>query len=234
MVDNKSKLKNFSKTRIICTIGPSSYDIQTLKQLIEAGMSVARINLSHGDSSEHSLIINNIRNASKELNTPIPILADLPGPKYRVGDLETDHFICKNNQKIFFDCSDNLNKEIINIWPSGLHKDIKKGATLLIDDGAVELDVITIDETLIETKVKLGGKISSNKAVVARGFPSMLGYFTDETTEALDFVLSNDIDFVGLSYIRNIDDSDAPINAAKIQKVVCALAADIFAIPKLI
>ena len=68
MVDNKSKLKNFSKTRIICTIGPSSYDIQTLKQLIEAGMSVARINLSHGDSSEHSLIINNIRNASKELN----------------------------------------------------------------------------------------------------------------------------------------------------------------------
>ena len=73
MVDNKSKLKNFSKTRIICTIGPSSYDIQTLKQLIEAGMSVARINLSHGDSSEHSLIINNIRNASKELNRPIPI-----------------------------------------------------------------------------------------------------------------------------------------------------------------
>ena len=206
MVDNKSKLKNFSRTRIICTIGPSSYDIQTLKQLIEAGMSVARINLSHGDSTEHKLIINNIRNASKELNRPIPILADLPGPKYRVGELETDQFICKNNQRIFFDSSDKLNKEIINIWPSGLHKDIKKGATLLIDDGAVELDVISIDKTLIETKVKLGGKISSNKAVVARGFPSMLGYFTDETTEALDFVLSNYIDFVGLSYIRNIDD----------------------------
>ena len=85
-------------------------------------------------------------------------------------------------------------------------RDIEEGAILMIDDGAVELEVINISETMIETKVRLSGKISSNKAVVARGFPSMLDYFTEETESALSFVDSNDIDYIGLSYVRNSED----------------------------
>ena len=197
---------DLQKTKIVCTIGPSSDSIDTLTDLIKSGMNVARINLSHGSEEDHIKMISNIRKASDKMDSSIPILADLPGPKYRVGTIDSDFLELKVNEEISFECSEQNDNENLIIWPPGIHNDVKVGAILLIDDGAVELEVIEIKNSLIRTKVNLSGKISSNKAVVARGFPSMLDYFTEETISALNFVISNDIDYIGLSYVRNAED----------------------------
>lgn len=205
-MENKISNLNLQKTKIVCTIGPSSESIETIKDLLNAGMNVARINLSHGKNDDHKKIISNLREASNSLNKSLPILADLPGPKYRVGIIPNNFLDIKENNIISFECNENINSQDIKIWPSGLHKDIQIGAILLVDDGAVELEVTEIKNSKIITKVNLPGKISSNKAVVARGFPSMLDYFTEETQNALDFVIANDIDYIGLSYVRNSED----------------------------
>jgi|TARA_B110000263_G_scaffold96449_2_gene84268 pyruvate kinase len=197
---------NLQKTKIVCTIGPSSESIEIINDLLNAGMNVARINLSHGNNDDHRKIISNLREASNSLNISLPILADLPGPKYRVGVIPNNFFNTKENDSLRFECGENIDTTDIKIWPSGLHKDVKIGAIILVDDGAVELEVTEIKNTKITTKVNLPGKISSNKAVVARGFPSMLDYFTEETQNALDFVIQNDIDYIGLSYVRNSED----------------------------
>ncbi|MBA47199.1 MAG: pyruvate kinase [Dehalococcoidia bacterium] len=202
--NTKSILK---KTKIVCTIGPSSDSVEIIESLIDAGMNVARMNLSHGNESDHKKIISNLRKAAKNQNVYLPILADLPGPKYRVGEIKNGKMEVSKNQKIVFECdNENTKSEELNIWPSGLSNDVEVGAILMIDDGAVELEVTGINQSQLETKVKLSGKISSNKAVVARGFPSMLDYFTEETESALNFVISNDIDYIGLSYVRNAED----------------------------
>ena len=198
---------NLKKTKIVSTIGPSSDSVEIIEGLIDAGMNVARMNLSHGNEKDHKKIISNLRKAAKNRNIYLPILADLPGPKYRVGEINNGIMEVKENQVILFECdNEKLESEEINIWPSGLNKDVEVGAILMIDDGAVELEVTAINQTKIETIVKLSGKISSNKAVVARGFPSMLDYFTEETESSINFVISNDIDYIGLSYVRNADD----------------------------
>jgi len=198
---------DFKKTKIVCTIGPSSDSVQVIEELIDAGMNVARMNLSHGNEKDHKKIISNLRKAAKNRNIYLPILADLPGPKYRVGEINNEIIEVTENQTILFECdNEKTNSKEINIWPSGLNNDVDTGAILMIDDGAVELEVTGIDQTIIKTKVKLSGKISSNKAVVARGFPSMLDYFTGETESALNFVILNDIDYIGLSYVRNSND----------------------------
>jgi len=206
-MQNNNHITDFKKTKIVCTIGPSSDSIEIIEGLIDAGMNVARMNLSHGNETDHKKIISNLRKAAKNREIYLPILADLPGPKYRVGKIKNGSIEVLENQNILFECdNENSNSKKINIWPSGLNNDIEIGAILMIDDGAVELEVTDINKTKIETKVKLSGKISSNKAVVARGFPSMLDYFTDETENALNFVISNDIDYIGLSYVRNSED----------------------------
>ncbi|MEC7838217.1 MAG: pyruvate kinase [Chloroflexota bacterium] len=206
-MQNSNHITNFKKTKIVCTIGPSSDSIEIIEGLIDAGMNVARMNLSHGNENDHKKIISNLRKAADNRKIYLPILADLPGPKYRVGEIEKGSINVLENQNILFECdNENSNSKKLNIWPSGLNNDIEVGAILMIDDGAVELEVTSINKTIIETKVKLSGKISSNKAVVARGFPSMLNYFTEETENALNFVISNDIDYIGLSYVRNSED----------------------------
>ena len=206
-MQNNFPKADLKKTKIVCTIGPASDSVEIIEGLIDAGMNVARMNLSHGNRDEHKKIINNLRLAARNKKIYLPILADLPGPKYRVGEISNGSMEVEVDQEIIFDCnSENISQKSINIWPNGLSKDIEEGAILMIDDGAVELEVIKISETIIETKVKLSGKISSNKAVVARGFPSMLDYFTEETESALSFVDSNDIDYIGLSYVRNSED----------------------------
>ena len=199
-MQNNFPKADLKKTKIVCTIGPASDSVEIIEGLIDAGMNVARMNLSHGNRDEHKKTINNLRLAARNKKIYLPILADLPGPKYRVGEISNGSMEVEIDQEIIFDCnSENTSQKSINIWPNGLSNDIEEGAILMIDDGAVELEVINISETIIETKVRLSGKISSNKAVVARGFPSMLDYFTEETESALSFVDTNDIDYIGLS-----------------------------------
>ncbi len=232
-----SFVRNAPRTRIVCTIGPATGNVAKARQLIRAGMSVARLNLSHGDSDEHHEYVAAIREAARQTGVPIGILADLPGPKYRIGTVDPDQAINQSGrQGIQVNARDKfvLTAERVHtttehgtVWPAGLHHDIKPRARILIDEGAVELRVDEVDGEEIHCTVRRGGLIQSDKAVTAPGNTSTLDYFTDETIAALKFAVEADVDFVGLSYIRNRDDlravrkwlSDAGRNPALVAKI---------------
>ncbi len=209
-------VRNSPRTRIVCTIGPATGNVQSVKRLIRAGMSVARLNLSHGEAEDHHAYVKAVRTAANESGVPIGILADLPGPKYRIGEVDAEvasleggrAFIDVANRQKFTLTTKRLrtNSERGTVWPAGLHRDIKPRAKILIDEGTVELRVDEVVGEEIVCTVLRGGKIESNKAVTAPGNTSTLGYFTDETVAALKFSIEADVDFVGLSYIRNRDD----------------------------
>ncbi len=203
----QSFMKRRARTRIVCTVGPATGTLARIKRLIRSGMSVGRLNLSHGTPDEHHSYVKMLRAAAEELGVAVGILADLPGPKYRVGEMEQAEITLVSGQAFVLQvepCKGNL--ERANVWPPGLHKDIKKGSQVLIDEGMVELRAESIEGTNINCRVTLGGVMKPNKAVTAPGNTSTLDYFTSETLRALEFVESSDIDFVGLSYVRNADD----------------------------
>ncbi len=208
-----SFVRNAPRTRIVCTIGPATGNVAKARQLIRAGMSVARLNLSHGDADEHNEYVAAIREAARQTGVPIGILADLPGPKYRIGTVDPDQAVVQSGrQGIPVNTRDKFvltaqrvftTSERGTVWPAGLHHDIRPRARILIDEGAVELRVDDVNGEEIHCTVRRGGLIQSDKAVTAPGNTSTLDYFTDETVAALDFAIKADVDFVGLSYIRN-------------------------------
>ena len=239
-----SFVKNSPRTRIVCTIGPATGNVAKARQLMRAGMSVARLNLSHGSPAEHAEYVSAIREAATELGVHVGILADLPGPKYRIGTVDPKlttveggrRGISVNARGKFVLTAERVltSSERGTVWPAGLHHDIKPRATVLIDEGAVELRVDEIDGVEIHCTVRRGGLIQSDKAVTAPGNTSTLDYFTDETVAAINFAIEADVDFVGLSYIRNRGDlqavrkrfSDAGRNPALVAKIEIKQAVD--------
>lgn len=196
-----------ARTRIVCTIGPATGTPSRIKRLIRSGMSVGRLNLSHGTPDEHHAYVKMLRDAAEEMGVAVGILADLPGPKYRIGAMEQDEILLSAGQLLVLQVAPcEGNSERANVWPAGLHKDIKQGSQVLIDEGTVELRVESIEGTNINCRVTLGGVMKPNKAVTAPGNTSTLDYFTSETEEALQFIKSSDVDFVGLSYVRDAGD----------------------------
>ena len=195
------------KTRVICTIGPSSCSKQMIKKMILSGMSVARLNLSHGDSKFHEMCIANILEISKDIDVPIGILADIPGPKFRIGKINNVKLkFNKGDEIIFNDSPQKNNSNVIQVWPPGIENNIQVGTELLLDDGAIKIKVSSIIKKVIKCEVQNSGILKSNKSLVIPGKGSNLDYFTQETKSSLKFIASNEIDFVGMSYIRSVDD----------------------------
>ena len=237
-------VKNLPRTRIVCTIGPATGNVNRARQLIRAGMSVARLNLSHGSPEDHSEYVAAVREAAQQIGVHVGILADLPGPKYRIGTVHPEQAVRQSGREgILVNTRDKfvLTAERIHttaergtVWPAGLHHDIRPRARILIDEGAVELRVDKVEGVEIHCTVRRGGLIQSDKAVTAPGNTSTLDYFTDETVAALEFAVEADVDFVGLSYIRNRDDlravrkwlADAGRNPVLVAKIEIKEAVD--------
>lgn len=199
-----SFLKKRARTRIVCTIGPATGTLARIKRLIRAGMSVGRLNLSHGTSEEHHAYVKLLRDAAEEMGVAVGILADLPGPKYRVGEMEQPKVILTTGHHFVLQLEPcRGNEERASVWPQGLHDDIKSGAVVLIDEGAIELRVERIEADEIHCRITTGGVMKPNKAITAPGNTTTVDYFTPETLTALNFVESSDIDFIGLSYVRD-------------------------------
>ena len=202
------------KTRIICTIGPSSSSKKQIKEMILEGMSVARLNLSHGNAQFHKMCIENILEMSKQLDAPVGILADVPGPKFRIGKIETDILKLTKNDNIIIDLSSENNtndsssnlQPSLKVWPPGIENEIQIGSELLLDDGSIKIKVSSINKEKINCIVENSGILKSNKSLVIPGKGSKLNYFTPETKESLEFIANNEIDFVGLSYVRSEND----------------------------
>ena len=201
-------IKKRPKTKIVCTIGPSSSEVKILKKMISEGMSVARLNLSHGTIDEHKKYVSNARQAAKELSAPIGILIDIPGPKYRVGKITGGSINLKRGQKIVIGNETDLNEKAIKlkVWPEGISKEVGKSKQIFLDDGLIKLSIDSKRGKNIFCSVLNNANLKSNKSVTIPGSVNKLDYFTNETKEGLKFAKKVNATFVGLSFIRNSSD----------------------------
>lgn len=200
-----------NKTKIIATIGPASQSPLVLEQLILAGANVLRINASHGKREDQKQIIDDVRKLNETLKTHVAILFDLQGPKIRIGDIDSAHAELINGNEVTLtikECIGN-NKRIYVKYPSFI-KDVKAGDKILIDDGNIELKVLNnnnVDE--VKALVVDGGILSSKKGLNLPNTKISLPSLTDKDKEDLEFALEQNVEWIGLSFIRSARDLEA-------------------------
>ncbi len=220
----------YKKTKIICTIGPSSGNIETLIKLIEAGMDCARLNFSHGTYETHKEYISNIRKASEITKIHIPILQDLSGPKIRIGKISNGKTEIKEDDKIIISTEDLVgNNKIISTNFKKLIKDVKKNETLLIDDGKIKLQIISVDKPKkqIICKVIKGGILYERKGLNLPDTKISLPSLTDKDLRDIKFGIENSVDYIALSFVRKAKD------IIELKKVLKKLGANIPVIAKI-
>ena len=195
------------KTRVVCTLGPATASVEAIRRLVEAGMSVARINLSHSTHEVHRATIANVRTVAAECGLPVAVLTDLPGPKYRLGVLPASGIeVAVGGKFTLISGAGTAGRYHAPVLPAGLDRDVSAGDEILVDDGAIRLVVDQNQGDRIRCTVIEGGVMKSRKAVAVPGRISQLPYLTEDTKLALDFSVEQSADFVGLSYIRTADD----------------------------
>ena len=196
------------KTKIVATIGPSTESKEMLLKIIEAGVNVCRINFSHGSLREHEKVINNIREINEEKGLFTAILADLQGPKIRVGKIKNNVVELINNKQIIFTTKECLGThEKIYISYQNFPKDVSVGESILLDDGKLNLEIInTNNKDEVIAIVKHGGILSSNKGVNLPNTKISLPSLTEKDFEDLKFALKMNIAWIGLSFVRSAQD----------------------------
>lgn len=194
------------RTKIVCTIGPACQDAQTLEKMIEAGMDCARLNFSHGKYSEHEKLIKYIRQVAKAKDRPVAFLADLQGPRVRIGVLKKDGTKLKKRSKVILTTDEDDDSDKIPVTYSNLHQDVKKGDILLLNDGLLKLTVIEVEAKDIKCKVILGGPIFSNKSINVATATLNIPSTTEKDTWDLEFAVKNNVDWVAMSFVKDEKD----------------------------
>ncbi|MBU0649034.1 pyruvate kinase [Patescibacteria group bacterium] len=200
-------MKLEKRTKIVCTIGPSSAKTDVLRQMIGAGMNVARLNFSHGTYAEHRNCYKNIRAAAKALDEPVAIIADLQGPKIRVGVLPARGVKLKPGEEIVLSTArDKYKDEIIPVTYKMMHRDVKQGDIILLDDGLIELKVSRVKGGDIHAKVAVGGILTSHKGINLPTTVLSVPAITKKDKKDLKFAVSLGVDFVALSFVKSAND----------------------------
>ena len=201
------------RTKIVCTIGPASRSPEILEQLIQAGMNVARLNFSHGTQLEHLEVIEGIRRLAAKTGKPVAILQDLAGPKIRIGKikagaitLESGALFTLTNQQLL----GNENK--VSVSYPDLPKDVKPGDTLLLSDGALELEVLEATDRDVRCRVIIGGSLSSFKGINLPARSIKAPSLTKKDKEDLAFGIEQEVDYVALSFVRSAVDATVAKN----------------------
>mgnify|MGYP001368258964 FL=1 len=193
------------KTKIIATIGPASSSKTVLMKMINKGVNVCRLNFSHLSHEKAKEIITIIKSINQELHVHTAILADLQGPKIRVGVFEKPRTLKKGTELSF--SNDEKEKKAIFINYSNFAKDVKKGDRILLDDGNIALKVSqVISEKTIKAKVIFGGRLYSNKGVNLPDTEISLPCLTQKDKKDLAFILGEKIEWIGLSFVRRAED----------------------------
>lgn len=195
------------KTKIVCTIGPATKEVETLKKLILAGMNVARINFSHGNYEDQKVYIENVKKAREELNMPVALLLDTQGPEIRTGVLEQMPVNLKADD-IFTLVNEDIvgNNEKVSVTYKDLYKDIEIGTQILIDDGKIELEVIEIKGKDVVCKVTNGGMLGNRKSINLPGTHVNLPSLKEKDIQDLKDGCMADFDFVAASFVRSAED----------------------------
>ncbi|MFL2664136.1 MAG: pyruvate kinase [Crocinitomicaceae bacterium] len=196
------------RTKIVATIGPSSASKDILKEMISSGMNVCRINFSHGSYSDHAKVIESVRELNEELNTNVAVLADLQGPKIRTGEMQEGGVELEVGASILIQTIDVLgSKDSFSINYAGLPQDVQRGESILLDDGKLMLEVESTDgKAKIVCKVIQGGVLSSKKGVNFPNTKISMPSLTQKDESDLDFAIAQDVDWIGLSFVRTAED----------------------------
>jgi len=194
------------KTKIVATLGPATSSYEMIKALAEAGVTMFRLNTSHGSEEGHAENIKIIRQISEEIGKHIPILIDLQGPKIRVGNIPEPLNI-KEGQEIILEAADNVsNPEILPVDYNGIADDVKPGDKILLDDGNVGLEVIGINNRKVTAKVLYGDVIKPRKGINLPGTTASLSAVTERDVEFIRFAVEYDADYLALSFVREAKD----------------------------
>lgn len=204
------------KTKIVATIGPACRSPQIIEQMILAGMNIARINFSHGDFESHGQVIQNIRAAAEKVGQPVAILADLPGPKMRIGMFAQEPIELKTGAAFTLTTQDIIGDEQhVSVNFSALPHVVKPGDRLFLNDGYVELTVAKVEGTDVLCTVKSGGEVRSKKGLNFPGIDLGISAFTVRDQECLKFALDNGVDAVSQSFVESAADIETVRQAAK-------------------
>jgi pyruvate kinase len=197
-----------SQTKIVATLGPASSSKEVLSRMIIEGVDVFRLNFSHSKQDEHLKLINLIKDLNKELNANVSILADLQGPKLRVGEIENNRIDLLEGEIIVFVTQKCVGtKEHIFMSYQEFPRDVNIGETILIDDGKIKLEVVeTNKKDLVKAKVIYGGPLSSKKGVNLPNTQVSLPCLTEEDISNAKFALEQDVDWIALSFVRTASD----------------------------
>ncbi len=191
------------RVKIICTIGPASREPDILAKLAQAGMNVARLNMSHGTHEYHRGTIERVRQVSEKLRMPIAILADLQGPKLRVGKMQEGGVLLTKGDKLVLTTEEIVGQPgRVPIQYKDLPSKVKPGERILVDDGLLELEVVKATATDIVTKVIIGGLLSDNKGMNLPDASLDIPALTPKDLEDVRFALANQVDWIALSFVR--------------------------------
>ena len=204
------------KTKIVATIGPASDDVKTLEEMIRAGMDVARINFSHGDFSGHSVTIGRIREAAGRAGRRVAIMADLPGLKMRIGEMEEPVQLEVGDPLILTTEKIVGSRGRVSVTFQDLPRVAKAGDSLYLNDGIIHLEVKRVEGIEVHCEVKVGGDLSSRKGLNMPGIDLGISAFTDHDRECLRFAIDKGVSIVSQSFVENAGDIDALRSAADV------------------
>lgn len=194
-------MKNLVSTKIVATLGPSSDTKEKIKALAKAGVTMFRLNSSHGDEAQHLRNLGYIREIEKELDYPIPVLLDLQGPKIRVGILDEPIDLVKD-EVVKFRHQEKYENGVIPVDYAGIAKDVKPGEKILMDDGKLILEVVGVEGDVISAKVVCGGLLKQRKGINIPGSTGSIDVLTQRDVQFVKFAVDNEIDYLGLSFVR--------------------------------
>jgi pyruvate kinase len=195
------------RTRIVCTLGPASDSAEVIRALIHAGMDVARLNFSHGDHATHAARVERVRRGARAERAIVALLADLQGPKIRVGE------IAGGSVRLAPDASFTLTTRAVagdatavSVDLPALPQAVQPGNRILLDDGLIELRVVSASATDVATRVITGGELKPHKGVNLPGVPLKIPALTDKDRADLAFAVEQGVDYIALSFVRRADD----------------------------
>ncbi len=195
------------KTKIICTMGPSTDDISVLRRMARAGMNVARFNFSHGSHEEHKQRMDRMKAVREELGLPIAILLDTKGPEIRTGDMKDGKIFLKKGEILRLTPRPCLGTpEKIQITYPDLYQDVQAGTSILIDDGLIELRVEQTQEQDILCRVLNDGAVSNHKGINVPDVHLSIPYLSERDKDDIKFGIEQGVDFIAASFVRTPDD----------------------------
>ncbi|MBD5401388.1 pyruvate kinase [bacterium] len=198
-------MKNLSATKIVSTLGPASRSEEMIRNLFRAGVTMFRINSSHDSIETHQDTLNKIRKIEKEEKAIIPVLLDLQGPKIRIGQL-TQPITVNAGDIVKFKHQKTQENNIIPVDYEGIASDVSQGEKILIDDGKIQLIVEKTDGDVVYAKVLTSGEIKPRKGLNIPGGTGSIDILTETDLKYVDFAVTNDIDYLGLSFVRSKED----------------------------